>query len=367
MPSTKPVVLVTGSSGLIGSALVPALARKYRVVGFDRYTPPHPPAQAECICVDLGNKKDLEAAFKRVRLAYGSTLASVVHLAAYYDFSGKPSPKYQKVTVRGTRRLLEHLADFKVEQFLFTSTILVHSPGKPGRRIDEDQPIDPKWDYPESKVETEELLRQNAGDMRITVLRLAGVYDEKCHSPPIASQVQRIFEGRLDSRFYPGDTRTGQSFLHLDDCVSAIAAAVNHRRKLPQLAAYLIGESETLPYAEIQSIASHHLRAWERPTRHIPKPLAKAGAMMQLLVPGRSHFIRPWMVDRANDHYELDTGKAQKELGWQAAHSLRDELPAILERLRQDPATWYKDNHLRPPPSLTRLARPMPRRQHGKH
>jgi hypothetical protein len=31
----KPVVLVTGSSGLIGSRIVPALTERYRVVGFD--------------------------------------------------------------------------------------------------------------------------------------------------------------------------------------------------------------------------------------------------------------------------------------------------------------------------------------------
>ena len=45
--SPRDVVIVTGSSGFIGSALVQRLAERYRVIGFDRDVPPHPPAEAE--------------------------------------------------------------------------------------------------------------------------------------------------------------------------------------------------------------------------------------------------------------------------------------------------------------------------------
>ena len=51
--SDKPVVIVTGSSGYIGSAIVKKLAARYRVIGFDRDAAPHPPAEAECVCVDV--------------------------------------------------------------------------------------------------------------------------------------------------------------------------------------------------------------------------------------------------------------------------------------------------------------------------
>jgi hypothetical protein len=37
---------------------------------------------------------------------FAEPLASVIHLAAYYDFSGEPSPLYERVTVGGTERLL---------------------------------------------------------------------------------------------------------------------------------------------------------------------------------------------------------------------------------------------------------------------
>ena len=174
-------VIITGSSGLIGSALVSRLADRYRIVGFDLERPPHPPPVAECVCVDLTSDDSVRAGLDRVRHGYGERIASVIHLAAYYDFSGDPSPKYEEITVKGTGRLLRGLKSFQVEQFVFSSTMLVHAACEPGERINEDWPLDPKWDYPKSKVRTEELIRRERGVISAAILRIAGVYDDLCH------------------------------------------------------------------------------------------------------------------------------------------------------------------------------------------
>src|SRR5205823_664985 len=101
------VVLVTGSSGFIGRAIVPRLASSFRIVGFDREGGnTHPPREAECVCMDLTSDDSVRAGLERVRYAYGYRIASVIHLAAYYNFSGEPSPLYDEITVRGTGRLL---------------------------------------------------------------------------------------------------------------------------------------------------------------------------------------------------------------------------------------------------------------------
>lgn len=50
--------------------------------------------------------ESVQEALQRVRTGYGGRIASVIHLAAYYDFSGEPSDKYEQITVRGTERLL---------------------------------------------------------------------------------------------------------------------------------------------------------------------------------------------------------------------------------------------------------------------
>jgi nucleoside-diphosphate-sugar epimerase len=128
MKAAKPVVLITGSSGFLGSAVIKKLAGQFDLVGLDRESSPHPPAAAECVCVDLTSDASIEAGMERIRLAHGDRIASVIHLAAYFDLSGEPDPRYEEVTVRGTERLLAALESFTVEQFVFVSTMLVHAP-----------------------------------------------------------------------------------------------------------------------------------------------------------------------------------------------------------------------------------------------
>src|SRR5712692_968672 len=276
------VVLVTGSAGFIGRAVVRRLARSFRMVGFDREGgDTHPPPEAECVCIDLTADDSVRAGFERVRYAYGDRIACVIHLAAYYDFSGEPSPLYDEITVRGTGRLLRALKAFDVEQFVFSSTMLVHAPCEPGQRINEDWPLDPKWDYPKSKVKTEELIRSEHGEIPAMLLRIAGVYTDRCHSIPLAHQMQRIYERWRTSHVFPGATAHGQAFLHLDDLVEGLLLVVERRAKLPPELILLLGEPETLTYDELQHVFGRLIHGEEWETREIPKAVAKTGAWIQ--------------------------------------------------------------------------------------
>ncbi len=119
--SNKGLIIVSGSSGLIGTGLISRLVEQYRVVGLDNAGYPFPPIKSECVCVDITSDESMENAMKRIEYGYGNHIASVIHLAAYYDFAGKPSPLYDKITVEGTARFLRVLQRFTVDQFIFTS------------------------------------------------------------------------------------------------------------------------------------------------------------------------------------------------------------------------------------------------------
>ena len=340
-------LIITGSSGRIGSSFIDRVGETYTEMGFDREGPPHPPPETEhVIACDLGSDKSVRAALEEVRRLGHRRIASIIHLAAYYSFSGEPSPQYEQVTVRGTERLLYGLRDFEVEQFIFSSTMLVHAPCEPGEWINEEWPLEPKWDYPKSKVATEQLILRERGDVPVVFLRIAGVYDDHCHSIPIAQQIKRIYENSFLSRVYSGDITHGAAFVHMEDMVEALVLAVEHRHDLPPVTTLLIGEPETLSYDALQRAISRRLHGKEWKTYSIPKPLAKFGAWIQTLLPGGDSFIKPWMIDISDDHYALDITRARALLGWEPRHSLRNTLPTMLHDLEADPAGWYRENDL---------------------
>lgn len=343
------VVLVSGSSGLIGGAVARKLGGSFAVVGLDNDPPKQILPLLEHVHVDLSALDSVQTALRYVRLAYGSRIAAFIHLAAYYDFSGEPSPLYEEVTVRGTERLLRELRAFEVEHFAFSSSMLVHAPTQPGVPLTEQSPLDPKWEYPKSKADTEALLLAERRETPVSILRIAGVYDDHCHSIPLARQMQRIFERQLMSHAFPGDTSHGQAFVHLDDVAASFARLVDRRRDLEPELTLLVGEPETLSYDDLQRELGRliHEEDWE--TRRIPKPVAKAGAWLQDQAPGEEPFIKPWMIDLADDHYELDVSRARAVLDWAPTRSLRAVLPKMVSALRADPPGWYREHELEAP------------------
>lgn len=350
--SDKDVVIVTGSSGRIGTRLIKKLGDAYSIVGLDKQGNPYPSKNAEFIYFDITKEKSIEAALERIRHVYGNRIASVVHLAAYYDFSGEPSSLYEEVTMKGTKKLLKALQDFEVEQFIFSSTNLIYKPTEPGEKIDENAPVEPNWNYPESKENTEEIIRQERGNIDAVLLRVAGVYDDMCHSIPISQQIKRIYEEEFTSHFFSGDASHGNVFLHMDDLQDALVKTIEKRHSLPEEIAINIGEPETPSYEKLQNQIGKLVHGQEWETYEVPKPMAKAGAWSMDVF--GDPFIKPWMIDRADQHFELDISRAREMLGWEPRHNIIETLPVMIENLKKDPQKWYEENNLKLPSDLER-------------
>ena len=343
------VVLITGASGFIGSAIIRRLAGEYTLVGLDRAGPPDPPAPAHAVDFDLSSDEAVRAGLETVRERFGDRIASVIHLAAYYDITGEPNPLYDEVTVQGTRRLVEGLKSFQVEQFVFASTMLVHRPtATMEERIVEDSPIGRSWPYPDSKLRTETMLREIHGDVPVVFLRIAGVYDDMGHSAFLAEQIAGVYEHRIKAHLYPGMLCAAQSSIHLDDLTEAVSKLVGRRAQLPPELPLLIGEPDALGYDEIQDIVHQAIHQKNWTTVRIPKPLAKFGAWMEEEVLGDESFVKPWMIEAADAHYIVDIARARTLLEWAPRRTLRDTLPTIVGNLKSDPVGWYKSNKLNP-------------------
>lgn len=341
-------IVVTGGAGFLGRAIVEAFAETCDVAILDRQAPEAAPPSALFAPLDLTADDSVRGALDRVRAAFGGRIACVFHLAAFIDLSGEPDPKYEAVTVRGAERLLRALSAFEVERFAFASTMLVHAAGRPGERIAEDRPLDPKLPYRASKIETERVIEAERGDVPVVHLRLAGVYDDLCRNVFLAHQIARIFERDPKARAYPGDLATAQSFLHRDDLRRAALRVVERRNRLPPVLPLLIGEPEAMSYGELQAEIGRLIDGQPTETLRVPKALARAGDWVEEEVIGRKTFVRPWMIDVADDSYVLDVARARDALGWAPERSLRGALPKMVDALKADPAGWYEANHLDP-------------------
>ena len=355
-PDLRPLVLITGAGGNLGQTLAESLDVSYRVVGLDRKAQQtsFPVLQA-----DFASAASIDLALHKLRDAFGTRIASVVHLVTYFDFSNADDPRYRSVNVEGTGHLLRALQAFQVDQFIYASTMLVHAPCRPGERIDESQPIDPRWAYPRSKAAAEEVVRREHGRIRYVNLRLAGVYGDRSLVPTMAQQFARIYERDMQSYFYSGSTLVGQAMLHRDDMLDAFRRTIDRRDDLPADAEILVGEADAIGYDALQDRLGallHGVDDW--PTVQVPKPFAAAGlwaqARLEPVIPdaidkGQAPFVRPFMAEMADDHYALDTRRARDLLGWEPRHSFKEELPALVRSLKEDPPGWYRRNGVTPP------------------
>lgn len=346
---TPPSVLITGSSGFLGQAIARGLLGRYRVIGLDMKKPKEPLEGMETFEIDLTSDESVAEALAQVRRLTGDKIASVIHLAAYYDTTGEDNPKYNAITVQGTRRLLDQLKRFETTQFVFASTMLVHAPSpEKGVKINEESPIDPAWAYPRSKVETEALIHAQRGGIKTVIMRFAGVYDEDCRAAFIAQQIARIYERLPTAYLFTGDITHGQPYLHRDDLVDAVVRTVDRRADLPDETTLLVGEEETPSYQEMQSRIGELIHGERWRTLALPKSFTKLGAWMQDEVLDEDTYIQAWMVENSDDHYELEVSRARDLLGWTPRHSLTATLPAMIESLKADPPSWYAKNRLGP-------------------
>ncbi|MEP6574494.1 MAG: NAD(P)-dependent oxidoreductase, partial [Gemmatimonadota bacterium] len=171
-----------------------------------------------------------------------------------------------------------------------------------------------------------------------------------------AHQIQRIYERQFTNHFYSASTAHGQAFMHVDDLVDAIERVVERRAALPPELPLLLGEPEALSYDELQHTLSRLLHGKPLETIVVPRLPAKIGAWLMNLVPGQTQFIKPWMIDRAADHYALDLTQARTLLEWEPTRALRKTLPKMIAALKADPLRWYNGNKLEPSSKVKKRA-----------
>ncbi|MXV51110.1 NAD-dependent epimerase/dehydratase family protein [Pedobacter sp. HMF7647] len=147
-------ILVTGSSGQLGSALVNHLrSHKYDVLGADIS-----PAQTTDVDIDVQNKEAVERITKSVNV--------VIHTAAihgkHYELN-YPRIDFVETNILGTLNLLNACVKNGVKKFLFTSTTSIYGSSMVNSEravwVDEFLQIEPRDIYDITKQTAEQLCK----------------------------------------------------------------------------------------------------------------------------------------------------------------------------------------------------------------
>lgn len=170
----RPLALVTGVGGFVGSHVVPALVKGgFDVRGVRRERPAPRLPHVSVVDSDLTEFAAFATLLRGVDV--------VIHLAARAHVLGRPERNAEAAYFRVNAAVTAHLATASVEhgvrRFVFLSTIGVH-----GDRSDEMQgineaaPLRPKTPYARSKLHAEQELGSQGGAIEVTILRVPLVY-----------------------------------------------------------------------------------------------------------------------------------------------------------------------------------------------
>jgi 2-alkyl-3-oxoalkanoate reductase len=254
----------------------------------------------------------------------------VFHLAAAFRELNVPDSFYDEVNVGGTRLVLHAARRAGVRKFLYCSTCGVHG-NVEHPPADEDAPIRPADYYQRTKYEAEPLVKQEAGDMEVVILRPAAIY-----GPGDPERFFMIFK-RVAKGTFPmfGSGRTLYHPLYIDNLVDAfllcMPQGVGSGRE------YLIADEK---YYAIEDIVQAVARALDVPVRipHYPVlPVVAVGHVVEKLCKplGVTPPIFPRRVDWYRQNRAFDIGRAQRELGYRPLIELE-------EGLRRT-GIWYRE------------------------
>ena len=296
-------VLVTGSSGHLGEALVRTLqAQRRDVIGIDI----RPGAFTHRVgsIIDRGF---VSRCMKGIETVLHTAALHKPHVATH----GRQD--FVDVNITGTLNLLEEAASENVAAFIYTSTTSVFGdtlaprPGEPAAWVTEDLIPVPKNIYGVTKAAAEDLCQLFARNqsLRTIVLRTSRFFPEQDDNP-------NAREAYVDAN------AKANEFLYrrvdIEDVVSAHLAAAGQAPSAG-FAKYIISATTPFSRDDVMELRSHAPQVVRRYVPEYEQQYARRGWVM---------------APRIDRVYVND--KARVELGWQPRHDFR----SLIARLETD-------------------------------
>lgn len=325
-------VLVTGGSGFLGRYVVKELIDAgFKVRG--TYHSIHKKRVieelgAEPVRMSLENQETYGPALEGVDV--------VIHLAAYYTFTGKRE-LYQKLNVEATEKLALAALKRRATRFIYCSSTEAMGPveSPPGS---EETPPNPQNEYGKSKLLAEKKIIEIAKQgLKYTIIRPSGLY-----GPGNIDDVSYWFitgyaRRGLPSKIMIGKGHTYIQFAHAKDAAVGFRLAVEREESINQI--FIITEDRFYTYREVYEIL-YKITGVEPPRISINPRIAKFLLFFTEIYDkftGEGNIMyRRMIVDSVTKHRAYSNEKAKRLLGFKPTYNLED---GLRETIR-----WYREN-----------------------
>jgi nucleoside-diphosphate-sugar epimerase len=350
----KPVVVVTGISGNLGSRLLPLLG-SYSVIGVDM-TPPQADSEMQFERMDLGEESSTRVFYELLR---DTNAYSVVHLAFVVDPSRTGVTNVERmwqINVAGTARVMEAItevnrtSDEGVKQFIFPSSVSAYGPNLIAPAREESTLGAHTLPYAIQKKQSDEVVQQ-----RSPALRGCSVYILRPHIFT-GSTVENYFLGafrgtpngkspraekmRQEGKRLPCMLPRGQQyvdnkiqFIHVDDMARLLRHILQREPEMQRLTVLNVaGRGEPMTFGRCIEVAKAKLV-------RVPGKWAMR-QILKFLWWQKISVIPPEAVPYMTGEYIMNTDRLRRFLGPEYEHVIRYTIAdAFADSFRSEPPT----------------------------
>ena len=334
----KPVVVVTGVSGNLGSRLLPLLG-SFSVIGVD-ISPPQTDSELQFESLDLGQESSTRTLYELLRDIHPF---AVVHLAFVIDpvrTGVLDVDRMWQINVAGTARVMEAVTEVNrtaedggIKQFIFPSSVSAYGPDLPAPATEDTALAAHTLPYAIHKKESDEVVQQ-----RCTALRGCSVYILRPHifaGASVQNYLMGAFRGtpngkgpraekmRAEGKRLPCMLPRGQKyldnkiqFIHVDDMARLIRHILQREPETQRLTILNVaGRGEPLTFARCIEMAQAKLV-------RVPGKWAMR-QVLSFLWKQRISAIPPEAMPYMTGEYIMNTDRLRRFLGPEYEHVMR--------------------------------------------
>jgi dihydroflavonol-4-reductase len=324
------MILVTGASGFVGSAVARQLLQmgeQVRVLArstSSRVNLADP--KLDIVQGDLRDAASLERALQNVGVLF--------HVAADYRLWARDDNEIIRTNVEGTRALMEAARHAGVERIVYTSSVATLKARPGGVPSDETFPLDATsavGAYKYSKVVAERLVERMVAEQSLPAVIVnpsTPIGPGDVRPTPTGRIIVEAASGRM-----PAFVDTGLNLVHVEDVAAGHIAAWQKGRVGER---YILGGQDVRLGDMLAEIAQQIGRT--PPKLRLPRrliyPIAY-GAEAIAYFTGKEPFVTTTGLKLAKDLMFFSSAKAERELGYRA----RPYSEAIADAI-----TWFREN-----------------------